>query len=112
MMFRPVTQMHVLDRQVAKTLRTTDGLLKDPFPHGHPSKAEGRGGARPKTNLAILGSLQVQFCMNFLPKYTIPMQFVRIRSTEVGPPERTRQTVREVLNDVWVGGCSASNRLY
>jgi hypothetical protein len=24
--------------------------------------------------------------------------------TEVGPPERTRQTVREGLNDVWVGG--------
>jgi len=35
-----------------------------------------------------------------------------LTTTEVGPPERTRQTIRERLNDVWVRGRSASNRLY
>ncbi len=34
------------------------------------------------------------------------------KATEVGPPERTRQTVREGLNDVWVRGRLASDRLY
>ena len=31
--------------------------------------------------------------------------------TEVGPPERTRQTVRKGPNDVWVKAPSAPNRL-
>jgi hypothetical protein len=47
-------------------------------------------------------------------KMPIPHEFSlnRPNVTEVGPPERTRQTVREGLNDVWVRGCSASNGLY
>ncbi len=32
--------------------------------------------------------------------------------TEVGPPERDKTDGPLGLNDVWVGGCSASNRLY
>jgi len=35
-----------------------------------------------------------------------------LQTPKWGPQRETRQTVREGLNDVWVGGCSASNRLY
>jgi hypothetical protein len=37
---------------------------------------------------------------------------VPLNTPKWGPQRETRQTVREGLNDVWVGGCSASNRLY
>ena len=32
--------------------------------------------------------------------------------TEVGPPERDKTEGSQELNNVWVRGCSASNRLY
>ena len=35
-----------------------------------------------------------------------------IKTPKWGPQRETRQTVRVGLNDVRVGGCSASNRLY
>jgi len=38
-----------------------------------------------KIKLGILGGLQVQFCMNFLQKYTILKHFVRSRLDAIRP---------------------------